>query len=299
MIEISHLRKSYDHHMILEDINAVVKEGSIYGLLGSNGAGKSTLLGLMSGIYKADAGSILYDGREVYENNDVKKDIAYITDDPFYFNHYTLTEMAKYYSLVCPNFSMVKYDELSSYFPIDRNQKINSFSKGMKRQTAIILAMSQSPKVLLCDESFDGLDPVIRQLVKRIFIEEVNRRGMSIVISSHNLREIENLCDTISIVHNKKIILERDVDTIKEGIHKLQVVIKPMPDSSAFQIVDLVDCKIRGNLAELIVRGEEQEIIEKLETLNPLLIDTLDLTLEELFIYEMEVGGYDFSNIIL
>ncbi len=299
MIEINHLRKSYDNQMVLEDINAAVKDGAIYGLLGSNGAGKSTLLGLMAGIYKADAGSILYDGQEVYENNAVKKDIAYITDDPFYFNHYTLTEMAKYYALVCPNFSMVRYDELSSFFPIDRNQKINSFSKGMKRQTAIILALSQSPKVLLCDESFDGLDPVIRQLVKRLFIEEVNRRGMSIVISSHNLREIENLCDTISIVHNKKIILERDVDTIKEGIHKLQVVIKPMPDSSVFQVVDVVDCKIRGNLAELIVRGEEQEILEKLETLNPLLIDILDLTLEELFIYEMEVGGYDFSNIIL
>ncbi len=299
MIEINHLRKSYDNQMVLEDINAAVKDGAIYGLLGSNGAGKSTLLGLMAGIYKADAGSILYDGQEVYENNAVKKDIAYITDDPFYFNHYTLTEMAKYYALVCPNFSMVRYDELSSFFPIDRNQKINSFSKGMKRQTAIILALSQSPKVLLCDESFDGLDPVIRQLVKRLFIEEVNRRGMSIVISSHNLREIENLCDTISIVHNKKIILERDVDTIKEGIHKLQVVIKPMPNSSVFQVVDVVDCKIRGNLAELIVRGEEQEIIEKLEALNPLLIDILDLTLEELFIYEMEVGGYDFSNIIL
>jgi len=299
MIEITNLCKSLDGKVILNDLNCQIKTGSIYGLLGSNGAGKSTLLNLLSGIYKPDKGSVLYDGRSVYENNLVKQEIAYISDEPFYFSHYTLTDMANYYDLVSPSFSMVKYEELSSFFPIDRNQKINSFSKGMKRQVAIILALSQSPKVLLCDESFDGLDPVLRQLVKRLFIEEVENKKMTIVISSHNLGEMESLCDYVGIVHNKKIAIEKAIDTIKEDIHKIQIAFKPMPDIAIFKdIVEVEKIRVRGNIAELIVKGDIHEIEVKLETLNPLLIDVLDLSLEEIFIYEMEVNGYDFSNIL-
>lgn len=300
MIEITNLSKSIDGKAILHDLNCQIKTGSIYGLLGSNGAGKSTLLNLLAGIYKPDKGEILLDGRPIYENNTVKQEIAYISDDPFYFSHYTLTDMANYYDLVSPMFSMVKYEELSSFFPIDRNQKINSFSKGMKRQVAIILALSQSPKVLLCDESFDGLDPVLRQLVKRLFIEEVENKKTTIVISSHNLAEMENLCDYIGIVHNQKIAVEKSIDTIKEVIHKVQIAFKPMPDPSIFHdIVEVEKIRVRGNIAELIVNGDIHEIETKLETLHPLLIDVLDLSLEEIFIHEMEVNGYDFSNILL
>ena len=300
MIEITNLSKMLDGKTILSDLNCHIETGAIYGLLGSNGAGKSTLMNLLAGIYKPDKGQILFDSQSVYENNAVKRKIAHISDDSFYFSHYTLTDMANYYHLILPSFSLVRYEEISSFFPINRNQKINSFSKGMKRQVAIILALSQSPDFLLCDESFDGLDPVLRQLVKRILIEEVEKRKMTIVISSHNLSEMENLCDYVGIIHNKKIAVEKSVDAIKQTLHKIQIAFKPMPDTSVFHnMVEIEKIRVRGNIAELIIKGDLHEIEEKLESLHPLLIDILDLSLEEIFIHEMEVNGYDFSNILL
>ncbi len=300
MIEIKGLLKKLDDYVVLSDLNLKVKRGSIYGLIGSNGAGKSTLLNILSGVYKADEGNVKINGREVYENNILKDKTAFITDDPFYFNSSTVDEMAHFLSKVYSKFDMEKYREISSMFPIDTSKRINTFSKGMRRQVSIILALSQNPEILLCDESFDGLDPVIRQMVKRLFVSEVAERDMTIIISSHNLREMENLCDTVGILHENKIVVEKSISDIKDAIHRYQVAFKPMIDVSLIEAkLQVVTKNIRGNILELIVRGNEQEINNTLEGFNPLLVDKMELSLEDIFICEMEVSGYDFSKILL
>ncbi len=300
MIEIKNLCKTLDNQTVLRDVNCQIKKSSIYGLLGSNGAGKSTFLSILAGIYKPDSGSVLINGKPVYENNEVKSSIAYISDDPFYFSQYTMTEMAKYCHRVLPHFSFVKYEEISSFFPIDRHKKIHTFSKGMKRQVAIVLALSLSPKILLCDECFDGLDPVLRKLVKRLFLEEVKKNHTTIVLASHNMSEMESLCDSIGILHQQTMMFEKSIDAIKENIHKIQIAFKPMPkDLSIFNIVPVLKTNVRGNIAELLVKGDLDDILSKLESLHPLLVDVLELSLEEVFEYEMEVSGYDFSSILL
>lgn len=300
MIEAINLCKKLDGSIVLDKLNLNVKRGSIYGLIGSNGAGKSTLLNILSGVYCPDGGEAKINGRRIYENNILKGKTAYITDDPFYFNSSTVDEMAAYLSKIYKSFDMEKYREISSMFPIDTKKKIHTFSKGMRRQVSIILALSQCPEILLCDESFDGLDPVIRQMVKRVFVSEVASRGMTIVISSHNLREMENLCDTIGILHDNKIVVEKSVADIKDAIHRYQVAFKPMIDTAIIEnSLDVVTKNIRGNILELVVRGDAEDINNTLEELTPVLIDKMELTLEDIFICEMEVSGYDFSKILL
>ena len=299
MIKVSNVKKSFDKTIVLENLDCHVKKGSIYGLIGSNGAGKSTLLNILCGVYKSEDGNVCISDEEVYENTDVKQKIAYISDEPFFFNSSTMREMALYLENVQPSFTMEKFDEISSYFPLDVNKKINSFSKGMKRQAAIVLALSQNPDVLLCDESFDGLDPVIRQLVKRLIIKEVSEREMTVVISSHNLSEMENLCDTIAILHDNKIVLERSLDDIKDNMHHYQLSFKPMLPIEAFSELDIVSHKVRSNIIELVLKGKCDDIENTFKKLNPILIDRLELTLEDIFVYEMEVSGYDYTKILM
>lgn len=300
MISAVKLCKKLDGNTVLENLNLSVKRGSIYGLIGSNGAGKSTLLNILSGVYKQDGGTVEIYGKEIYENTKIKGKTAYITDDPFYFNSYTVDEMAKYLNNIYDRFSMEKYKSVAKVFPIDTGKKINAFSKGMKRQVSIILALAKRPEILLCDESFDGLDPVIRQMVKRLLINEVAERGMTVVISSHNLREMENLCDTIGVLHDNRIILEKSVADIKDTIHRYQAAFKPMIDTSVLEgEIDIVTKNLRGNIIELVARGEAESIESALNRHNPLLVDKMELTLEDIFICEMEVSGYDFSKILL
>ena len=194
---------------------------------------------------------------------------------------------------------MEKFIEISSYFPLDVNKKLNTFSKGMKRQSAIIMALSRNPEILLCDESFDGLDPVIRQLVKRIIIKEVTERGMTVIVSSHNLNELENFCDVIGILHENKIVLEKNLDDIKENIHKIQVAFKPMIDVSSLKEIDIVKSTVRKSIMEIVARGRLDDILRKIEAQNPILTDVIDISLEDIFIYEMEVTGYDASKILI
>lgn len=299
MITVSNAKKSFDKTVVLENLDCHVKKGSIYGLIGSNGAGKSTLLNILCGVYKTEDGSVKISGEEVYENITVKEKIAYISDDPYFFNSSTMREMALYLNSVQPKFTIEKFEEIVSHFPLDINKKINSFSKGMKRQAAIVLALSQNPDVLLCDESFDGLDPVIRQLVKRLLIREVSEREMTVIISSHNLSEMENLCDTIAILHDNKIILERSIDEIKDTMHHYQLAFKPMIPVESFSSLDVISHKIRSNIIELVVKGDGEKIEAEFNRLNPILIDKLELTLEDIFVYEMEVSGYDYTKILM
>ena len=300
MIKLNGLCKRLGGKTVLEDVFSHIEKGSIYGLIGSNGAGKSTLLNLISGVYKADSGDVLVDGEAVYENIAVKNRIAYVSDDPYYFNSCSMKEMAEFLNAAYPSFSMEKFYEVAKSFPLNIKDRIGTFSKGMKRQAAIVLALSQSPDLLLCDECFDGLDPVIKQLVKRILISEVAERGMTVVISSHSLRELENLCDVVGILHNNSIIVEKSMDEIKERLHKIQLAFKPMIEESELpKGLEIVKCETRGNMMELVVRGGISEINEKLSTLNPLIYDTIELTLEDVFIYEMEASGYDFSKLLV
>lgn len=300
MIKTERLLKKLDGNVILDELNLNVKRGSIYGLIGSNGAGKSTLLNVLAGVYKPDGGTAKICGEDIFENVAVKGKTAYISDDPFYFNGATVDETAAYLNDVYENFSMDKYRNFSAVFPIDTSKKISSFSKGMKRQTAIMLALAQQPEFLLCDESFDGLDPVIRRLVKRLFVNEVSENGMTIVISSHNLREMENLCDTIGILHDNKIVVEKSISDIKDTLHRYQAAYKPMIDVEMLKDkLDILTSNMRGSILELTVRGEREKIFAVLESFAPLLIDEIELTLEDIFICEMEVSGYDFSKILL
>ncbi len=300
MIETMGLKKSYDGTPVLEELNMHVRGGSIYGLIGSNGAGKSTLLNVLSGVFKPDAGSAQIDGESIYENISVKARTAYITDEPFYMNGATMKEMAEITGKLYKSFSMEKFNETAALFPLDMNKKLSSFSKGMKRQAAIILAIAQMPDVLLCDECFDGLDPVVRQLVKKLFVSEAAERDMTIVISSHNLREMENLCDTIGILHDKRIITEKSVGDIKDEMHRYSVAYKPMIDVEELKSnLDVVTFNQRGNILEFVVKGNAEEIEKIFESRRPLLVDKTDLSLEDIFISEMEANGYDFSKIIL
>ncbi len=299
MIAIENLTKMFDNQAILSGLTANIKEGCIYGLIGSNGAGKSTLLNILDGIYRADGGTVQIDGQDVYENTVLKDKIAYVSDDPYFFNAYSMEEMARFLEKTYPSFTMEKFREIAGHFPLDVKKKMNTFSKGMKRQAAIVFALSQSPSILLCDESFDGLDPVIRQLVKRIVIGEVESRGMTAVISSHNLRELENFCDVVGILHDKKIILERSIDDIKDSVHKIQAAFKPMIDTKSLTGIDILSMTVRANVLEIVAKGNREEILARIAQFNPILVDPLELTLEDIFIYEMEVSGYDFSKILL
>ncbi len=300
MIKVEGLKKRYDSEYVLDDLSMNVKKGSIYGLIGSNGAGKSTLLNVLSGVYKPDGGRAEISGEAIYENNRVKAVTAYITDDPFCFTGASMREMAQYLDKMYDSFSMERFYEAAKLFPLDMNKRLSSFSKGMKRQAAIVLAVAQMPDVMLCDECFDGLDPVVRQMVKKLFVSEAAERGMTVVISSHNLREMENLCDTVGILHDKKIVIERSMEDIKDGMHRYSAAYKPMIDIEELKkTLDVVSLKRRGNVLEIVARGSKDETEKALESFSPLLIDEIELTLEDIFICEMEAGGYDFSKILL
>ena len=299
MIAVENLTKKFDGNLILDCITSNIKKGSIYGLIGTNGAGKSTLLNTISGIYSPEGGKVFISDEDLSKNVLLKDKIADISDEPFFFNSYTMADMAKYYKKAYPSFSYEKFIEVSSLFPLDVNKRLNTFSKGMKRQSAIIMALSRNPEILLCDESFDGLDPVIRQLVKRIIIKEVTERGMTVIISSHNLNELENFCDVIGILHQNKIIIEKNLDEIKENIHKIQVAFKPMIDVSALNDIDIIKSTVRKSIMELVVRGRLDNILKRIEAKNPILTDVIDISLEDIFIYEMEVTGYDASKVLI
>ncbi len=257
-------------------------------------------LNCLSGVFKPDGGEVKIDGEEVYENTRVKDSIAYVTDDPYVFTGATVVEMATFLDKMYKSFSITKFYDIIKHFPIDAHGKLAGFSKGMKRQAAIVLALAQNPDILLCDECFDGLDPAIRLIVKKLFITEACERGMTIVISSHNLREMENLCDTIGIMHSNSIIVEKSIDDMKENVHRYSVAYKPMIDLDEIKSrIDVVSLSKKNSIMELVARGNSEEIEKVLESFNPLHVDKTELSLEDIFISEMEEKGYDFRKILV
>lgn len=298
MIQLKEIKKSIEGADIIQYVSFKVNKGSIYGLLGSNGAGKTTLLKTVSGIYKQEEGMILIDDQPVYENPVTKQKIFFIPDSPFFFSQYNLLQMAKFYENTYENWDSAQFHRLVEEFNIDAKKKLHKFSKGVQRQAAFILALSTNPEVLLLDEPLDGLDPVIRKKVKSLLIKEVADREMTILISSHNLREIEDICDHVGIFHEGKLLFEKGLDDLKTGIHKIQLAFKGQVPDGIFDELHLLHRENRGSVVLSIVKGQEETIRDKVKKHNPVIFDLLPLTLEEIFIYEMGDVGYAIKNIM-
>jgi len=298
MIEIKSLSKSFEGTTIIHDVSFTVQKGSIYGLLGSNGAGKTTLLKSISGVLKPESGDIYLKDQPVFENVQTKETLVFIPDQPFFFAHYTLNQMAKFYQNTYSRWDEHEYKSLTGLFGIDPHKKIHKFSKGVQRQAAFILALSTQPDVLILDEPLDGLDPVVRKKVKSVLITEVANREMTILISSHNLREVEDICDHIGILHQGRFLLEKELDDLKSGIHKVQLAFKGEIPKKLFTELDLLHEETRGSVSLCIVRGDEKHVRSMIQPYHPVIFDMLPLTLEEIFVYEMEDVGYAIQNIM-
>lgn len=298
MIELKGLTKQFGKNTVLDHISFSIGKGSIFGLVGSNGAGKSTLLRIFSGIYQADDGAVLIDGKTPFENASTKARLFFISDYPYFLPQSSLEDMAKFYAMCYPNWNPERYRQLCSIFPLNPKARLINMSKGMQRQAALICALSTCPDYLFLDEIFDGLDPVIRQLLKKLLSGDVADRGMTVVIASHNLRELEDLCDHVGLLHRGGIVFERELDSLQLGICKIQAIFKPMLPPEAFDAFSIIHQDIRGSVINLTVRGGVEETLEKVNALNPVFCEVLPLTLEEVFICEMEVAGYDFNNIL-
>lgn len=298
MIIAKNITKNFGSIRAIDNISAEIKKGSIFGLIGTNGAGKSTFLRMLSGIYRPDCGSISIDGEEVFENINIKKRLFYISDDQYFLANATPTAMAKYYASVYENFDMERFEQLLSAFNLDGKRKINTFSKGMKKQVSIICGLAAKTDYIFCDETFDGLDPVMRQAVKSLLAADVADRNLTPIIASHNLRELEDICDHIGLLHKGGILFNRDLDDMKTNIHKVQCVLSPDSDITAPGL-DVVKTDKRGSLSIIIARGDKNEIMNKINSLNPVFAEVLPLTLEEIFISETEVVGYDIKKLFI
>ena len=297
MIEIKGLSKSFGETKALNDVSFSVGDGSIFGLIGSNGAGKTTLLNVLSGVYYPDGGTAYLDGRTPFENPAVKSETAYISDFPYFFPGSTVESMAKYYRSIYPSWNEEKFAYFKSVFPINAKQKISAMSKGMQRQSAIMLSLSYMPRYILFDEIFDGLDPVIRELVKKILIDYVQETRATVIIAGHNLRELEGFCDHIGLLHLGGILMEKDIDGESMGLFHVQFILENQEDMEKIrEKLNIVKEVHQGKMTQLTVRGESGEIQSVIDSFNPAFSETLPLTLEELFISEMEVAGYDINK---
>lgn len=300
MIRISNVRKSFEEIEAVENVSISVNKGSIYGLLGSNGAGKTTLLKLLSGLYVQDEGIVAIDGQPVYENSEMKNKLFFIQDIPYFLPQYTVKQMAQFYQSVYTRWDENRYKELITMFELDIHKKIHRFSKGIQRQAAFILGLSTKPDVLILDEPMDGLDPVMRKKVKGLLIKDVAEREMTVLISSHNLREVEDICDFIGIMHKGKMIVEKDLDDLKSDTHKIQLAFKngaKIPPG-VFANAKVLHKEKRGSIFLFVVKGKAVDITSNIEKYNPVIFDILPLTLEEIFIYEMGDVGYAVQNIL-
>lgn len=298
MITIDKLSKRFGTHYGLRDITTEIPEGSIYGLVGSNGSGKSTLLRLIAGIYQADRGSITFDGKPVFEHPETKVRMFYISDDQYTERSSSIAEMAEVYTHIYPDYDKKMALEMAERFGLDAKAKLKIFSKGMQRQAHIILGLAAKPQVLLCDETFDGLDPVKRRAVKQIFSQMVLDYGTTVLIASHNLRELEDICDHIGLLHGGQLVFQRSLDDLESDIFKLQVAFKMVRRKEDFASLEPVTFEQRGRMISMIVRGKRESIQERIDAMQPLYAEILPLTLEEIFITEMEVLGYDIEDIL-
>ena len=298
MIEARELTKKFDDITALDSIDASIKEGEVFGLIGTNGAGKSTFLRCAAGIYKPTSGSISIDGDEIFENKDVKKKFFFISDEQYFFPNSNPLEMVNYYKNIYSGFDMERYRRLLSDFGLSEKRKINTFSKGMKKQVSVLLAVSSGTDYIFCDETFDGLDPVMRQAVKSLFASDMEKRRLTPVIASHNLRELEDMCDHVGLLHRGGILLSRDIVDLKLNIHKVQFVLKDEEDEDKLSPLNVIKKERRGKLMTYTVRGNQGEIKAVMDAADTIFYEMIPLSLEEIFISETEVAGYDIKKII-
>ncbi|MCM3653875.1 ABC transporter ATP-binding protein [Metabacillus litoralis] len=300
MIQVHSISKKYNKHLAVNDLSLTVKKGSIYGLLGSNGAGKTSLLKMIAGINRQDRGTIKINNLSVYENAAIKERVVFIPDVLYFYPQATVAQMAAQYKEYYPHWDQQRFELLKPAFNIELNRKVHRLSKGMKRQVAFWLALSAMPDVLILDEPIDGLDPVMRQKIKNLLFQDVAEREMTVLISSHNLREIEDLCDHVGIMHQGKIIIEKEIDDLKSDTHKVQLALAdPTHEEHLLNQLNILHHEKRGSVSLLIVRGNEDQISKIVHSTEVLLYDLLPLTLEEIFIYEMEDVGYAIEKILL
>lgn len=299
MIQLRNTNKTFEKQTAVKNVNLTIEKGSIYGLIGSNGAGKTTIIKLLAGIYKQDSGEVTMDGLNVFENESLKQKIFYISDQPYFFPQYTVKQMAQFYKSIYPSWNETRFTRLAEVFEFSITKKIHTFSKGIQRQAAFWLALATMPEILILDEPMDGLDPVARKKVKNLLIQDVADREMTILISSHNLREIEDICDHIGILHNGTLLLEKDLDDLKSDIHKVQLAYKGEPPAHLQENLRMLHCEKRGSVMLCIIKGQEDEIESVIQNTQPVIFDMLPLTLEEIFIYEMGDIGYAIKNIVV
>ena len=294
MIEVKHVVKSFDGFHALDDLTMTVPKGSIYGLVGPNGAGKSTILRHLSGAYRQDSGEILIEGVPVYENPAVKKRMAVIPDELYYFGSASTRDMMKFYRGIYPNFDMERYEKLKEAFPaVSEKRAIRRLSKGMQKQAAFWLALCCTPDYLLLDEPVDGLDPVMRRQVWSLLMGDVAERGTTVLVSSHNLRELEDVCDHVGILSHGKVALERSLSELQGGTVKLQIAFKTSQPPELPGDLQVLHRSNLGRIYTYIVRGTSEEVLNRFAAFDPLFQEALPLTPEEIFIYEM--GGEDYA----
>lgn len=297
MIEIREVTKKYGKFTAVDKLSMTVDKGSVYGLVGYNGAGKTTLLKTVAGIYRADGGSVTVDGVDVFDSADVKRRMFYVPDDLYFNYNSSIEKMAKFYAGYYPKFSFETLEKLCGVFKLDKTARINSFSKGMQRQAAMILGMSTLPEILLLDESFDGLDPAKRSLMNNMLIEYAADRECSIIVSSHNLHELTDICDHIALINGKRIVLDCSVDDISASRCKFRVVFADEKSREDFADFDIKRFDKDGKIVTLSLGGDPEENEKKLNAMSPLLVEKYPLTLEEIFLEEMEDTDYDFKEI--
>ena len=287
LITAKNVVKKFDKFIALNHFNMNVPEGSIYGLVGPNGSGKTTTIKHLIGMYKQDEGEILVNDEKVYDNEKVKSKIAYISDDLYFFHGYSIKDMAKFYSKIYKDFSFEKFNELQKVFNIDIKRKVNKLSKGMKKQVAFWLTISCSPEIMILDEPIDGLDPIMKENVWKILLEEVKKRKMIVIISSHNLKELENVCTNIGIMKNGEMVLEKELEKKDNNIQKVQIVFSNNSQISKIRekLSILKEEKV-GSVYYFIVKGKQKEIEDILNKYKLTLMEFLPLSLEEVFMFE-------------
>lgn len=297
MIEVRELRKSFDGFEALRGLNIHVPKGAVYGLVGPNGAGKSTVIRHLAGICRQNGGEALIGGQPVYENPAVKEKIAYIPDDIFYFGAASIRDMKNLYRAMIPSFSDARFEKLREAFPLDDKRAMRRLSKGMQKQAAFWIALSCCPAVILLDEPVDGLDPVMRRQVWSLLLQDVAERGTTVLVSSHNLRELEDVCDHVGIMDRGKMLLERPLAALQENMVKIQLALpdgKELPDG-----LDVLHESRTGRLRQLILRGSSEALTARLAACEPFFMDVLPLSLEEIFIYELGGEDHEIKNILL
>lgn len=300
MIEIHSLTKTFDKIKAVDDVSVMIKNNTVFGLIGTNGAGKSTVLRMISGVLKPDSGTVTVDNMPVYDNVEAKKKLFFIADEPYFFANSNAKVMEKYYSGVYENFNREEFYRYLESFNLDKNRKIGTFSKGMKKQLALLLGICAHTDYILCDETFDGLDPVMRQGIKSIFAKEMEERGLSPVIASHNLRELEDICDHVGLLHKGGVLLSKDLEDMKCNIQKIQCVFSSVEEElKAINGMEVLKKEQRGSLRTFTVRSTREEVAARFATVDTVFYEVLPLSLEEIFISETEVVGYDIKKLIL